>query len=390
MIYIAYFFRDQESRFHRQDMLRQQIDAGYQIASSRDFPSVRDSMLTHVLMEGDSIQVSRYEWGLYDIVSVKSQIQQDSMLEVAMIGQQLTDSTVLYIVDEDRPLSVSGKTVIKGNTFLPKSGIRPSYVDGDYFQGYKDIIEGKMGDSDRKMPSVVENRLQYIQSLLAFDSLPYAELPGGSINASFSAGTQTYRVSGSSFIQDSLTGNIIVVSDTTIRISSSSHLDDIIVVAPSIRIETGFKGNAQFFATDSIVLEEKVNLLYPSTVGLISEKDSNSKISIGKQCELAGTVFLYEKERSDIPPIASFGKDCRVEGDLYITGLLDYAKGFQVSGKIACYRFLYKSPSSLYENFLVDVNFDRSKRSPYFISSYLQNNDQGKVFNKPIKWYHEI
>ncbi|UIR54616.1 hypothetical protein LZQ00_10050 [Sphingobacterium sp. SRCM116780] len=390
MIYMAYFFRDQEARFHRQDLLRQQLDAGYQLVSSRDFPYVKDSLLANVLMQGDSIQLSRLQWGIYDLVTVKSHIQQDSLQQAALLGQQVTDSTVLYVVDEDRPLSVSGKTVIKGNTFLPKSGIRPSYVDGDYFKGYKDIVEGKTKDSDRKMPAVVENRVKWIQALMSFDSLPYPVLPTSNIAVSFLAATQTYRIPSDMTLQDSLTGNLILISDTTVRISVSSHLNDIIIIAPNIHIEKGFNGNAQFFASDSIVLEDQVQLQYPSTIGLITEKDHQPKMSIGNACKISGTVFLHEKERSDVPPMASFGKDCVIEGDMYIAGLLDYAKGFTIYGKVSCYRFLYKSPSSLYENFLVNITFDRYKRSPYFIGSYLQNSGTNKPLNKPIKWYHEI
>lgn len=389
MIYLFYFFRDQEARFHRQDILRQQVEAGYQLATSNEFPYVRDSVFNDVLTKGDAIEISRYEWGMYDIISITTAIQQDSLQQIALIGQQITDSTVLYVMDEDRPLSVSGETVIKGNSYLPKSGIRPSYVDGEYYKGYEDIVQGKMRDSDRQMPSIVENRMQHIQQLLIFDSIPYPELHNGTIKAAFLKETQTYKLAPAALLQDSLIGNIMLISDTTVRISASSYLDDIIIIAPSIHIEQGFQGNAQFFATDSIILEDEVHLQYPSTIGLITKKEGDAKIRIGNQCNIVGTIFLFEKERSDIPPIASFGKDCYVEGDIFITGLLDYAKGFQVFGNISCYRFLYKSPSSMYENFLVNVTFDRLKRSPYFISSYLRTNDNKKPFNKPIKWYHE-
>ncbi|MNT61866.1 hypothetical protein D3C72_1995390 [compost metagenome] len=96
---------------------------------------------------------------------------------------------------------------------------------------------------------------------------------------------------------------------------------------------------------------------------------------------------MYEPKRSDIPAALSLGKDCRIEGDLIAYGLLDYSKGLQVFGRTACYRFLYKSPSSMYENFLVNLKLDHSKLSPHFLSSYLVVSDQKRQFNKPLKWY---
>ncbi|WP_454880742.1 hypothetical protein [Sphingobacterium detergens] len=389
LIYLAFFYRDQDAKFTRKEKIRQQVEAGFSLATSRNFPYVLDSTLTNVLQEGDSVYISKYEWGLYDIAVVRASLRQDSLLKNALLGNFATDSTVLYITDEDRPVSVSGETVIKGVAFLPKSGIRPSYVDGEYFKGNKDIVEGKSKDSDRQMQPLNSDRVKYLQALAKRDSSIETLLPTGATTRNpFHLKTAKYKlIMGQSQLGDSILGNIQLVSDTTITIPASAVLQDVVVVAPCIRIEKGFTGAAQFFARDSLILEDDVSLQYPSTVAVIGEDGKNINIRIGNNCKVMGTVLLYEPKRSDMPPSASFGKDCLIQGDLIVYGLLDYSKGMQVYGRTACYRFLYKSPSSMYENFLVNIKFDQSKLSPHFLHSFLMISDPKKQLNKPLKWY---
>lgn len=389
LIYLAFFYRDQDTRFARREKIRQQVEAGFSLVTSRNFPYVMDSTLTNVLQQGDSVYISKYQWGLYDIAVVRAHIQQDSLLKNSLLGAVVTDSTVLYITDEDRPVSVSGETVIKGVAFLPKSGVRPSYVDGEYFKGNEKIVEGKSKDSERQMQALNSPRLNYLQALTKRDSTVETLLPTGVTTKNpFYHKTAKYRlIAGQSQLNDSLLGNIHLVSDTTITIPASTVLQDVVVVAPCIRIEKGFTGAAQFFARDSLILEDDVSLQYPSTVAVIGEDGKNINIRIGNNCKVMGTVLLYEPKRSDMPASASFGKDCLIQGDLIVYGLLDYSKGMQVFGRTACYRFLYKSPSSMYENFLVNIKFDQSKLSPHFLHSFLMISDPKKQLNKPLKWY---
>lgn len=389
LIYLAFFFRDQDARFNRKQQLRQQIDAGYSLITSTNFPYALDTALTNVTQQGDSVYLSKYEWGLYDIAVVRAHMQQDSLMKTALLGAIPADSTVLYITDEDRPVSVSGETVIKGTAFIPKSGVRPSYVDGEYFKGNEKIIEGKSSDSDRQMQAINIKRLSTLQALLKQDILKDEVLPLGIPNKNpFHRRTLRYKLmAGQGQISDSLIGNIQLLSDTTISIPATAVLQDILVIAPCIRIEKGFKGAAQFFATDSLILEDNVSLQYPSTAAVIGAEDKKISLRIGNNCSIAGTVLLYEPKRSNMPSAASLAKDCTIQGDLIVYGLLDYSKGLQVVGRTACYRFLYKSPSSMYENFLVNIKFDRSKLPPHFLSSYLLIPDQKKQVNKPLKWY---
>src|SRR5690606_12628712 len=78
----------------------------------------------------------------------------------------------------------------------------------------------------------------------------------------------------------SIKGNYIFISKDTINIDKSSYLEDVILVAPVIRIEDGFVGNLQAFASKTIEIGSNVMLNYPSFLCVKYDSIHNSNISI--------------------------------------------------------------------------------------------------------------
>ncbi|MGJ1447713.1 hypothetical protein ACR79S_21180 [Sphingobacterium spiritivorum] len=384
MLYLAFFFRDQTARFNRYDLLQQELEAGITIMQTLDFPyTAKDSILHSVLYSGDSISVSKQQWGLFDIGYVRSYIQKDTLQKTFMMGIPLQDSLVLYVADEDRPISVSGKTSIIGNVQLPKAGIQPAYVDGKYYSGHKDIVQGKKKDSERQLPKLQQKRLNHIlelYGLLENEDLP--SIPSGNLRESFYQPAAQYRsMEALSLTADSISGHVILVVDSTLHISANSTIHDAIIVARSISIEKGFKGSAQFFALDSIIVEDEVNLQFPTVLGIVKspKEDLQPLIRIGKKCHIEGTVFYYEDKRSPVPAVVSVGKESIISGDMLVYGMLQYEKPVQFIGTTYCYRFLVRTPASIYENFLIDLTLDRKKLSPYHLRSFLWDPSQKTV-----------
>ncbi|MGJ1421045.1 hypothetical protein ACR79T_15600 [Sphingobacterium spiritivorum] len=384
MLYLAFFLRDQTARFNRYDLLQQELEAGITIMQTLDFPYTdKDSILHSVLYSGDSISVSKQQWGLFDIGYVRSYIQKDTVQKAFMMAIPLQDSLVLYVADEDRPISVSGKTSIIGNVQLPKAGIQPAYVDGKYYSGHKDIVQGKKKDSERQLPKLQQKRLNHIlelYNLLENEDLP--SIPSGNLRESFYQPAAQYRsMEALSLTSDSISGHVILVVDSTLHISSNSTIHNAIIVARSISIEKGFKGSAQFFALDSIIVEDEVHLQFPSVLGIVkpAKQDSKPQIRIGKKCHIAGTVFYYEDKRSPVPAVVSVGKESTIAGDILVYGMLQYEKPVQFIGTTYCYRFLVKTPASIYENFLIDLTLDRKKLSPYHLRSFLWDPSQKTI-----------
>lgn len=386
LIYLYSFYRQQDSKIEHQDRLLNLITSGFELSKST-YLSLGDTVWTDVLYTGDSLHVQKENWGLYDRVTLTAIYRQDSIKRAFLLGLESTDSTVLYVSDEDRNLSVSGRTVVIGNAFLPQAGIKPAFVDGKFFEGKEEIIEGKKKFSERALPSIDMQRIQAVierpDNEVSDEALYVSQLI-----RSFKEPTQyIYSSEEIRLANQQVKGNIILSSDTLIHISADCILEHIICVAPTIRVDKGFRGSVQLFATDSLIVADDVHFSYPSALVLYASDDIfRRELKMGKNCSVAGSILLYEEERSAVPHMLSLGEDNLVTGDLIAFGMLKYTKPLTVRGSTYCYRFITQTPSSLYENFLIDITLDRHARNPFFLQSYAWQQEEKNEPNNILTW----
>lgn len=334
----------------------------------------------------DSAIVVSKQWGLFDLVLVKTFIQQDTLKKSFLMGVPSDDVTALYLSDEDRPLSLSGNTKLVGNVYGPKSGLKKAYIESKPYQNEKLVYQGETKHSTRTLPALDQDMLQSLRAKLNKEDDQVGSTLEKNLTQSFFAPTLYVKVSEKLVLENnSLVGNIMIQSDSLLTIAASSHLDGIQIYAPSIKIEDGFKGNCQLFATDSIIIGNQVHLNYPSVAGLLKAEGAMAlpEITMGNDVVFEGIIFTHEAKRSVLQTMVSLGKQTRVKGEVYSTGLLKIEKGVFIEGKASCNRLVMQMPMALYENFLVDVTFDRRIRNPYYLSSRLF---RSKEPNKVLTW----
>jgi hypothetical protein len=162
-------------------------------------------------------------------------------------------------------------------------------------------------------------------------------------------------------------GNIILRSKDSIRVRKSTVLEDIILIAPKITFEEGFKGTVQAFATKGIELEQKVTLNYPSVICVYNESTKASNIKIKKESKITGAIVLFgnplemlDKNTIDIE------EEGLIYGDIYCSGKLLLKSN--VYGSVYTNRFFYKTESSSYDNTIADIEINATKRPIYFIA----------------------
>ncbi|MNE42039.1 hypothetical protein D3C80_1361450 [compost metagenome] len=167
-------------------------------------------------------------------------------------------------------------------------------------------------------------------------------------------------------------GNFILRSEDSIRVKKNTVLEDIILIAPKITFEEGFKGTVQAFATKGIELEEKVTLNYPSVICVYNEGTEESKIKIKKECTIAGAVVLFGNKIDLIDKHSiEIDEEGLLFGDLYCTGKLMIKSN--VYGSVYTNRFFLKTGSTSYDNLISDIEINTTKRPDYFISIPLFN-----------------
>ena len=387
LIMLAAHYRGSYLKEVRMARLSRNMDSGiaYVLAASAD--SAQNSLALDLFGdETDSVLIEQKHWGIFTLATVKSFVLTDTLKQAFLIGQETAnDAVALYLNDEDRPLSVSGDTRITGNAEVPKAGMRKSYVDNRPYSGDQ-LVYGKISDSKRTLNGLEGKWIKEIETELDFDPAKLPTLNGGDEQVSFFDDAKKFNVSALSQLSTQLSGQVILYSDTTVKIAATAQLDNTIIYAKSIVVADGFKGNCQLFARDSITLGNAVTLSYPSVLGLVSKEKmvDQAKITLGKNNHFEGIIFSYEPKRSALQTLVSLGEQTTVQGEVYATGLLKLDKKVKVAGKVSCNRFIMQTPATLYENFLIDVVLNRKARNRVYLSSAIFT---GVAENKKIlRW----
>lgn len=382
LIATAYFYKAQYQRKFRYDQLRTNLHSAISILiASDDTSHLTDGKAFGLFgKDADSVSINRIPWGVYDIGTARAFSQKDTLYKTFTLGEAIDSSkwAALYLIDEDRPLSLSGNTFINGDAYIPKAGVTTAYVDNKAYQGDKRLVTGHHYNSKKQLPQLDQKRLDALHQLyIQSHSNDSALLKKDSVRQSFLLSTRYINLKKRNFTLNhiSLSGNIVLLSDTTLTIDSTAHLANILIFARSIIVKSGFHGNVQLFATDSVCVQNNCRFGYPSCIGIVrfeSPPDkSQARIALGENSSFSGILFTYEKMENALKPTISLNKHVKVTGQVYsqgITGLRDFT---EIDGSIFTSRFLYKSSFTLYENYLINTTLNSKVLSPYYLTSGL-------------------
>jgi len=383
MLMIGYIYKMQERKQQHALTLSSNVASGAEIVLLESFTAGRTEKVCLFGTDQDSVLLSKKLWGIYESATVKTWIGNDTLKRAMMIGTCLNDTLqVLYLSDEDRPMSISGKSLIKGTAYLPKAGIRAAYVESS---GYNDrtLVYGKIKDSGRKLPDPDPVLMKNLQVLLEDNSehgsqqLPTADPIPDTVNNSFFNPVRRIR-SGKKVINlsgVSITGNVVISSDSLIIVPADAVLNQVILIAPQVRIESRFRGNLQVIASDSVTVQDSVQLDYPSALMVLKNDTASfqAKIAIGKDVIFSGQLFAWEIERSVLMPTISIGEHSLVRGEVWSQGYVALSKSSEVYGSVSAIRLMARVSSAIYENYLIDVKLDKTRLSRYYLSSRLIN-----------------
>jgi hypothetical protein len=344
----------------------------------------------------DSVELHLKPWGAHEIAISMATFQNKKATRIAQIGS-FTDSADLYsiyLADENKILALSGKTLIKGTAYLPKAGVKRAYIEGQNFSGNK-LIEGDIKTSQTKLPEFNKNIFTYIQKVFAnkiisdHDSVVEIknELSTDTLKNSFLSPTILFRSSASITINEGVfSGNIAIISSNKIHISNGAILNDIILFAPKITIGEDVKGNFQAFATDTILIAKNVSLSYPSVLGLVTTPRSPQVSSILTEDNdtISGSLFVFkENQNQQKHSVIIIKKNVFINGEVYSNDITD-VQG-TINGSLMCQKILLITPSSVYENHLLNATIDVTKRSGYFTGINILKEDKIK---RVVKWFN--
>jgi hypothetical protein len=322
----------------------------------------------------DTLSLALEAWGAFDLANVNVwhhtawRREQVSLTGLVGLVPDSIGQAALYLPDHAQALSLVGHSRLRGAAYLPRGSIRSGMVDTRGFSGIR-LLEGIERRSGRYLPPIDTARIRVLQAVSMLKTKGIGKVPP-SAYAPFDS--LAMRLTGRIVRLDGqhLEGKIIVVADSLIRVGRAAQLKDILLFAPVIQIDSGFAGSIQAFATSSIKLGNGVTLSYPSVLAVLGDRKMGipGSLTIGERCTVEGMVLAWgDGTRKELLPKTNIGKGTVIMGQVYADGWLDL-KG-TVHGNVTCRDFLLQTPTSIYENHIMDATIDISKRTLFFVGT---------------------
>lgn len=298
----------------------------------------------------DSLPMSRVymrtePWGLYELLHV---VTKDSLVSSCrLLGVAPDPKTTLWLADDRTTLTLAGQSEVKGTIYLPQNGLVYGRMNTDFFQG-RAISGNNVKRSDSELPAVARSVEIRLDSLFnAGRNLLQTGIPD-SLSISFhSSETIPLKIEDAEIGDCRLWGRIVLYGEE-LRIDSTCRMMFPIVVARKITVGSGSRITAQLFARDSVIMEPRSTLEYPSGIW------SGRYAALLEQARIDGYVIIRDTV-THRKPAACYrqNRTARVRGLLRADGAAQ-VQGL-ITGQALLHQLVYFSPRGYYKGMLYDA-----------------------------------
>jgi len=335
--------------------------------------------------ENNKVINKKNQWGLYEIIGTSNLKRTE--YKYAIVGT-VPSPTTLYLSNSFTSLKLAGNTRIEGNCFIPERGVERANISGFPYTGEK-LIYGTKQTSNKSLPLLNPNLYHCFDDKYLDTIVMWKETIKDSIIHSFSQKTLHYISSEPiELTNKSIKGNIIIESNQYIEVANNSNLKNIILKAPFIKIKENYTGTLQLLAEDSIIIENNVELKYPSSIFLYDKKSIKEKtgyIKIGRNSNIEGDVVAIQKEYNYRDKInITIGENTTLTGLLYINGVATLKK-VKILGSLYCYSIAFKTGKKTIENTLLNTTISTKLQPKEYVGGTILKENK-KQLKKIIEW----
>ena len=330
------------------------------------------------------ITVGLERWGVYRLARASFLYKEKKFSKAALIGNLLsTDQRFsLYLQDRSKPLGVGGKAFLNGKIFLPARGYTNSYLLNNRLNDV--AINGTIFKSSENLPGPDAALMSEFNGFLNYssfrDSVIQMTMSGSdSLRVSFSGKVAIVNSDGNNLVSGNYSGKVILVSNSFLIVSSSCKLEDVVLIAPYIRIQQGFKGSLQCIAKDSITIEDNCSLSYPSALVLFNMENADGihRINIGVNDSIMGQVIGYSMGNEIRNHLEiNVSENSLIYGEVHCNGWLDLQG--TVMGSVTT-ADLYYSRSGIFQNTFINGKIDILSLSKNYLSSNWMKQGQPRI-----------
>ncbi len=314
----------------------------------------KQSFLYHA--HGDTSRITVKNWGAFRVVTATTFHRENAIQKTALIGSSgLYSYATVYVPDNRQALKVCGDTKISGILYGSERGVERGHISGKNYTRDK-LIYGDTRKSDKSLPELHESaRNLTLESFIT--GVQKIEMPQKDSVFSFDGTTSLVSSVEPLVIENKLKGNLIIHSFESISIKNVAQLEHVIIIAPVVTFEKGFRGSAQVIAHEQVILEEQVVLSYPSTL-VLNELQENPGLSprgiyLKEGAMLVGGILMVSQKPNFRKPLELKIEEAVVGGLIYNIGETE------IRGKIHGYTytnsFTVRIGGGEYKNHLVDA-----------------------------------
>jgi len=355
--------------------------------NKQDIPYDSETKVKFSELEYEDTRILKKHWGLFDLAIVTSNLKNEKFQKIALLGNHNKNRKAVYLKENNQPLVLVGNTKITGDVSLPKRGVKTGNIAGTAYYGSK-LVYGTIETNTREFPQI--KNIAYLQRLikdLPFEEVKYFNLEDDiKINQPFTEETLLFETEGSLSLRNmSLQGNVVVVSRTRIHIFPSAKLENIIIIAPEVIIESNENITCQIFASKRILVKENSKLSYPSSLTLMNDEvpnkqDENSGIQIKDGADVRG-ILLYHSSSKE----SSYNTQVLISEKATVTGEVYCNKNFEllgiVNGFVYTNSFIAKQFGGVYINHIYNGTINSESISEEYSGLFIEENN-----SKVIKW----
>lgn len=364
LVLISYYQNTLNNKLSsREDLINRNISSFNYFLNNSESIEYNKVKEIDVFDDGIKSYLEKKNWGFYDILVSKTVFKIDTITKIALVGNiKTSDNFVLYVTDYDKPLKLSGNTKIIGDIKIPNAKTEQAYINGQ--KGNSIEIKGNQSKSDDKLPKITKDTHLNVSDLAHFSIDKFNNKTA--ITNRFDTYTKVIDLNNTSSLRDiTLKGNFILLSRNELEIDRSAKLSDVVIIAPQVKINSGFKGNIQIVSKEKVIVEENVSLLYPSSIYIKNDTDavlveikSNSTIVGG--IVINGNTYTNSLERK-----LTIEEGSTVVGNIYCYGSTQL-KG-NVIGSLYTDRFFLETDASNYENVVLNGSINKKTLPNNFV-----------------------
>lgn len=322
----------------------------------------------------DSVRLKKRKWGLYEVISSKAVLRQATFSRTAISGYRSprSEGMALWLTDRNRPLQLSGEALLKGEFYLPKKGVDRAYIEGTNYSR-KELLYGPSRLSESRLPElsggIIKEWRTYLKGQVhSGDSVLNAESLPQNLSHSFTKKTALYDQKGTLLLDGyTLRGNMILRSQTRIDVTASTVLDQVVLVAPVIRIHPGFHGRLHAVASDTLLVQSGVVLSYPSSLLVVLDQaDQSPYLHLAEGSEVRGGIASWSdvhRRTNDLS--VEINEGALLKGMLYCNGQVELTG--TIEGGAVVQNFLLSTASGIYENHVLNGKIDRTALEKKFL-----------------------